>query len=233
MNNIIKKGTLYGIGVGPGDPELMTIKAVKMINKIEVLALPGTAPKETVAYKIAALNIPDMDRKTLLEISTPMIKDRELMRKNHEEGARAIEKYLESGQDVAYLTIGDPTIYSTFTYIQKNVENDGYKTLIVNGIPSFCAAAAKANIPLVEWNERLHIIPSVHKSGDDNYVFMKSGRKIEEIKEIIAEKQLEKVVMVENCGMEGENIIEGVDKFPKETGYYTLIIGKIVTNSLE
>lgn len=223
-------GILYGVGVGPGDPELMTLKAVRLIRENEVIAVPGTDAKETVAYRIAVQAAPELADKHLLALAMPMTHDRAEMDRNHAQAAAEIEEYLKQGKNVVFLTLGDPTIYSTYLYVQKKVEQDGYAAELVSGITSFCAASARANIPLVEWNEPLHVLPAVHKLGDDlslpgNYVLMKSGKQMGQVKEMLRASGRD-VVMVENCGMESEHIYHGVDEIPDTAGYYSLIIAK-------
>ena len=110
------KGIVYGVGVGPGDPELMTLKAVKLIRENDVIAVPGQTAKESVAYQIAAKAVPEITEKELLSVSMPMVTDRERLRKEHQKGALLIEQYLEQGKNVVFLTLGDATIYCTFTY---------------------------------------------------------------------------------------------------------------------
>lgn len=224
------KGILYGIGVGPGDPELMTLKAVRMIRENEMIAVPGEKAEETVAYQIAVQAVPELADKKLLSVYMPMTHDRAVMEENHRKGAKAIEAWLEQGKNVVFLTLGDPTIYSTFTYLQKLVEEDGYQTGLVSGITSFCAAAARMNVPLVEWNQPLHVLPAVHRLENKldqpgSYVLMKSGKKMDRVKEILAESGRE-VCMVENCGMENEHIYKGVQEIPDNAGYYSLIVAK-------
>ena len=161
------KGIAYGVGVGPGDPEYMTLKAVRLIRENDVIALPGKEPKETVAYKIAAAVVPELADKVLIPVYMPMVKDRELIDREHQKAAKLVESYLDQGKNVVYLTLGDSTIYCTFSYIQHYLEADGYTVELVSGIPSFCAAAARLNLPLAEWNETLHIVPAVHKPQMD------------------------------------------------------------------
>ncbi len=95
---------------------------------------------------------------------------------------------------------------------------------------SFCAAAARLNIPLSEWNEQLHVVPAVHRldsslNESGNYILMKSGKKMNQVKEILANSGRD-VLMVENCGMENEHIYRGVEEIPDDAGYYSLIIAK-------
>ena len=224
------KGTLYGVGVGPGDPELMTLKAVRLIRENMIIAVPGADPKETVAYKIAVQAVPELAEKELLPIYMPMTHDPEELERNHAKGAKSLEEVLDQGKNIVFLTLGDPCVYSTFSYLQKRVEKDGYHTELVSGITSFCAAAARLNIPLSEWNEQLHVVPAVHRldstlNESGNYILMKSGKKMNQVKEILAQSGRD-VLMVENCGMENEHIYRNVEEIPDDAGYYSLIIAK-------
>ena len=223
-------GTLYGVGVGPGDPELMTLKAVRLIRESGVIACPGAVPQETTAYQIAIQAVPELAEKELVPIRLPMTHDQEALARSREEGARRLEAYLNQGKNTVFLTLGDPAIYSTFSYIQEIVQSHGYPTALVSGVPSFCAAAARVNLSLVEWNEPLHVVPAAHRldlalSEPGNYVLMKSGRSLGSVKEILSQSGLS-VVMVENCGMENEHIYRTLEKIPDSAGYYSLIIAK-------
>ncbi|MDY3731159.1 MAG: precorrin-2 C(20)-methyltransferase [Candidatus Choladocola sp.] len=223
-------GVLYGVGVGPGDPEYMTLKAVRLIRENEVIAVPGPVAEETVAYKIAVQAVPELADKELVPILMPMTHDRAVMEQNHDEAADTVEGYLKVGKNVVFLTLGDPTVYSTYMYVQKRIEERGYHTELVSGITSFCAAAARANTSLVEWSEQLHVLPAVHKLDSEldlpgNYVLMKSGKKMGQVKEILRRSGRD-VVMVENCGMDTEKVYHSVDEIPDDAGYYSLIIAK-------
>ena len=226
----MSKGIAYGVGVGPGDPELMTLKAIKLIQENEVIALPGKEPKETVAYKIAAAVVPELAEKELVPVYMPMIKDRALIDKEHRKAAKLIEGYLDQGKNVVYLTLGDSTIYCTFSYIQHHLEADGYESALVPGITSFCAAAARLNVPLVEWDESLHVIPAVHRLGEaldrpGNYVLMKSASQMAKVKETLRASGRD-VMMVENCSMDNEKVYRSADEIPDDAGYFSLVIAK-------
>lgn len=229
------KGIMYGVGVGPGDPEYMTLKAVRLIRENEVIAVPGPVPQEAVAYKIAVQAVPELAQKTLVPVVMPMTHDREELERNHDNAADTVEKYLAEGKNVIFLTLGDPTVYSTVLYVQKRIRTRGYHTELVSGITSFCAAAARANVSLAEWNEQLHVFPAVHKLDSEldlpgNYVLMKSGKKMNQVKQLL-EKSGRDVVMVENCGMENEHIYQGVQEIPDDAGYYSLIIARRKANA--
>ncbi len=223
-------GILYGVGVGPGDPELLTIKAVRLIRENQVIAAPGENVRETTAYKIAVQAVPELEDKEHLPLFMPMVMDRKVMDENHQKAAKTIEQYLDKDINIVFLTLGDPTVYSTFSYVQKIVEADGYKTSLVSGVTSFCAAAAELNLPLAEWREPLHIIPAVHRLDSlpvepGNYVLMKSGSKMEQVKSALRKTPLS-VSMVENCGMPDQHIYRTLEEIPDDAGYFSLIIAK-------
>ena len=224
----MKKGIAYGVGVGPGDPEMMTLKAIRLIRENYVIAVPGANAKEAVAYQIAVQNVPELENKELVPMYMPMIKDREAIREEHRRCADTIENYLDQGRNVVYITLGDPTIYCTFSYLQHILEADGYTVELVSGISSFCAAAARMNTPLVEWNEQLHIIPAVHMTEKDlsypgKYVLMKSASHMKEVKALL--RQSEKTVCaVENCSMPNEKVYRKLEEIPDDSGYFSLII---------
>lgn len=224
------KGKAYGVGVGPGDPELMTLKAVRLIRENDIIAVPGKDAKESVAYKIAVQAVPELADKTLVPVYFPMVKDRKLIDEEHKKGAKLIESYLDKGHDVVFLTLGDSTIYCTFSYVQHIMEADGYEVELVSGIPSFCAAAAKMGISITEWDEPLHVVPGAHKTNEPldlegTYVLMKSASYMKEVKELLRQSKKD-VSCVENCGMETEKIYRSVDEIPDDAGYFSLVIAK-------
>ena len=219
------KGIAYGVGVGPGDPEYMTLKACRLIRENEIIAVPGKVPQESVAYRFAAAAVP-----ALGPVWMPMVKDRAKIDEQHREAAKLFESYLDQGKNVVFLTLGDSTIYCTFSYIQHYLEADGYSVELVSGITSFCAAAARLGIPLVEWDEQLHVLPAVHRREAEleqpgSWVLMKSASKMREVKEILR-RSGRRVSMVENCCMDGEKRYYSVDEIPDDAGYFSLIIAK-------
>ena len=203
-------GTLYGIGVGPGDPELMTLKAVRKIRECRAVAVPGRNPEESTAFQIAAKACPEIKDKKLIGIHMPMTRDEEKLRESHESGAFFLTECLKKGMDVAFLTLGDPTVYSTYLYLHKIVRKLGFPAEIISGIPSFCAAAARMETGLAEKDQALHIIPAAYEVEDwlelsGTKVFMKAGKQLAQVKEKLSEKKLAGR-MVENCGMKNERL---------------------------
>lgn len=224
------KGKLYGVGVGPGDPELLTLKAVRNIREADVIAVPGAKKEDTVAYRIALGAVPELSEKEAVEIPWIMSKDKEKLQKLYDATTAQIMGLLDKGKTVAFLTLGDPCIYSTYLYIHRAITEKGYETELINGIPSFCAVAARLNMGLVEHDQYLHVIPSLENIEEDLYlsgtkVLMKSGKRVCSMKEVLEQIDVE-FAMVENCGMTNERIVQDSKEIHEDTGYYATIILK-------
>jgi precorrin-2/cobalt-factor-2 C20-methyltransferase len=218
------------VGVGPGDPRLMTYLAVETIVKCPVIAVPAKGREHAVSYRIASGIVKDLDRKECLNLSTPMTKDKRVLDENYKAAADQITEQLDAGRDVAYLTLGDPTIYSTYIYIHRIVRERGYETRIVSGVPSFCAAAAKISDSLADRAEQLHIIPSTYDIEEaltypGSKVLMKAASKLPYVKQTLREKNVTAAI-IENCGLPGERIYGLSDDMPKEASYYTTVVVK-------
>ena len=227
------QGKLYGVGVGPGDPELLTLKALRLIKENEVIAVPGKEIQASVAYQIVKGAYEELDEKTLIPVAMPMTKDPQVLKANHDKAADQVEDYLKKGKNVVFLTLGDTTVYSTYLYVHKRILERGYEAEIVSGITSFCAVAARLNMGLVEADQPLHVIPATYKAQEmdeilqlpGTKVLMKTGKKMKQVKESI-EKSGQKAVMIENCGMPSEKIYRSAEEIPEDSGYYSLIIVK-------
>ena len=227
------QGKLYGVGVGPGDPELLTLKALRLIKENEVIAVPGKDIRASVAYQIVKGAYEDLDKKILISVAMPMTKDPQVLKANHDKAADQVEDYLREGKNVVFLTLGDTTVYSTYLYVHKGILERGYEAEIVSGITSFCAVAARLNMGLVEADQPLHVIPATYKAQEmdeilklpGTKVLMKTGKKMKQVKESI-EKSGQKAVMIENCGMPSEKIYRSAEEIPEDSGYYSLIIVK-------
>lgn len=223
-------GKFYGVSVGPGDPELITLKAINTIKKSDVIAFPGREASNATAYNIAVQILPELSDKILLPVEMPMSTDKDIIAAAHSTAATQIEEHLSNGKDVMFLVLGDVTIYSTYMYLQEIISSHGYTTEIVSGVTSFCAVAARTGISLCEWDEELVVIPSRHHVPDKfedgkNYVLMKAGSMLDVIRKKIKESDRD-AVCIENCGMVDEKVYIGVDNIPSKAGYYSIVIVK-------
>ena len=173
---------------------------------------------------------PELGKKELLAVPFPMSKDPEVLKSYHDAGAEKVKAVLDQGKDVVFLTLGDPTVYSTYLYIHHRLVAQGYETEIVCGITSFCAVSARLNTGLVEKAEPLHVIPASYQIEDalklpGTKVLMKAGKKMRNVKEQLLAQGAE-AMMIENCGMPDEKIYRSVEEIPEDAGYYSLIIIK-------
>ena len=224
-------GKLYCVGVGPGDPELMTVKAVRILSEVDVIAYPHSdkGGAEAVALGIAIAACREIENKERIPVHVPMTRDRAAVEESLRETAGRIRDALEDGRSVAYITLGDPMIYSTYSSLGRMLKEWGHETEYVPGVPSFCAASARLGIPLVGGNESLSILPvqgGIPKTREnENLVLMKAGSRMRELKTCYETTDCE-VAAVSNCGMEGEASYYGVDAIPDDAGYFTTVIVK-------
>ena len=226
----MKKGILYGVGVGPGDPELLTVKARRILSQADVIAVPDKGAGEKTALQI----IGDLVQgKQTLPCSTPMVRDPASLEQAHDRIAADIAALLEEGKTVAYITLGDPSIYSTYLYIHRRVLSMGCTAEIIPGVPSFCAAAARLGLGLCEGSDRLLIVPASHRDVEDclavdaNLVFMKAGRELGALRQTLdGHGLLPCAAMVENCGMAAERVYPRFADAPEDSGYFSLVVVK-------
>lgn len=220
------RGKFFSVGTGPGDPKLITYRAVETICRCDVIAVPDSGAGENVVLAIVAEHI---QGKEIVTCDMPMIRDKEKLVAYHRASAAKLAAYLDKGRDVAFLTLGDPTIYSTTMYVHQKLQEMGYETEIIPGVPSFCAVAAKLNIPLCEGGEMLHIIPASYPNVSEaltyrgNKVLMKSGKSMAKTKALLAGK---KAMAVECCGMAKERIHWDLTDLDESSSYFSVIVVK-------
>ena len=210
----MKRGILYGVGVGPGDPELITRKAQRIIAQAAVLAVPDKGSGEKTALTIAGELA---EGKEILLCDAPMVRDEAALDAAYEANADRVCALLDGGKDVAFLTLGDPTVYSTYLYLHRKVTARGYEAEIIPGVPSFCAVADSMKMPLAAWSEDLLVMPVGRKGGGDlgeilrqhdNVVFMKPSANQEALVRAIRENGLEdSFVLVTKSGTGEERLI--------------------------
>ena len=226
----MNRGILYGVGVGPGDPELLTLKAARILREADVIAAPDKGSGEKTALAIVEQYAAD---KPILTCVTPMVRDPARLEAAFVQITADITALLDQGKTVAFITLGDPSVYSTYLYIHRRVLALGYEARLIPGIPSFCAVAARLNESLCEGSERLLIVPASHKDVSDclavdaNLVFMKAGREIGSLRDTLrSHGLLDRASMVENCGMEGERVYPSFADAPEGSGYFSIVLVK-------
>ena len=219
-------GILYGISTGPGDPELMTLKAVRLLEKCGTVFVPRTKGEDSLALSIAAQCV-DMQGKNIICMDFPMSSDTQLINLNYQRIAENVCTELEKG-DCVMLCLGDISVYSTFSPIAAIVSERGYTVERVAGVTSFCAAAAGLGIPLVNGSEVLTVIPYSSERLSDligsegRKVIMKSGRHSAELISLLKQKG-QRVWTAENIGLSGERFMSGPEE---DTGYFTVFISE-------
>lgn len=179
----MKKGVFYSVGVGPGDPELITLKAVRTLERCPVVAAPQTKNGEMLALSIAQQAV-SLEGKTVVPLHFTMSRDKAQQHAAHLAAAQALRPHLDAGRDVAMLNLGDVSIYATAAYLADILAADGYETRMVPGVTSFCAVAARLNTSLTGIDTPLHIVPGGCGALEECLaqpgakVLMKSGRQL-------------------------------------------------------
>ena len=241
---IEKSGKLYGVGVGPGDPELMTIKAKNILEKVDIIYTPiSRKNKESKALKIAEkiVNCKEKVQKLLF----PMTKNKDEKEKHWQNNAQKIITDLKNKKAVAFITIGDPLLYSTYIYILNHLKKGEFKgdftdinSLIetVPGVTSINTSSARLNLPLAAGDEKLLVLPDIPNNKNlgnlikdfDNVVILKVSKNIEKIMDFLEEFNYDnKFAFISRCGYQEEFITTDVEELKhRDIDYLSLIIFK-------
>lgn len=221
-----KRGIYYAVGVGPGDPELLTQKALRILRACPVIAAPQTRGGDTLALDIVRKAVP-LEEKTVLPLRFTMSRDVRERESAYEEAVRQIRPHLAAGRDVAMPNVGDVSLYATGAYLMEKLAAWGEKTAMVPGVPSFCAVAARLGMSLTRLDEPLHILPGAAAedmlSLPGTKVILKAGGRLPAIREALARRG-QTGALVENCGLPGERVC--VSGLPEEAGYFSTVIVK-------
>ena len=233
VERVMKKGTFYGVSVGPGDPELLTGKAVRILRACPVIAAPATGAGRMLALQIAAGAV-ELEGKTVLPLSFSMTRDRAVRLAEYRAAAEAVSAHLDAGRDVAMVNLGDVSVYATAPRVGKLLAERGYETELVPGVPSFCAAACRLGVSLTEGDAGVHIL-SGHGNPEEGLdlsgtkVVLKSGRQLPGVLEALAERNLSgRSMLVKNCGLPGEALYPDLseERPGEDTDYLSLVIVK-------
>ncbi|TWJ17993.1 precorrin-2 C(20)-methyltransferase [Geobacter argillaceus] len=227
---------IYAVGVGPGDPELLTRKAERIIREVPVICAPtGAADAASYALSIVEPFI-DRSRQELLVQVFPMKKDQAGLAAFWEEAAAQVAERVRAGQDVAFITIGDPFLYSTFLYLYR-IFKECYPEIpveVVPGISSINAAAAAAGVPLGMTADRIAILPATYEDDElrrtfaafDTVILMKVHRVFDRVYTLLKELGLENhAVFVRRVGGTDEEVVSALDTLVgKPLDYLSLLI---------
>jgi precorrin-2/cobalt-factor-2 C20-methyltransferase len=231
-----ESGTLYGIGVGPGDPELITLKALKVLRHIPyIFAASSTKNSFSLALNIVRCHL---NGAGIEHLPFPMTKDPQVLDEAWEQNARRVLEVLAAGTDAAFITLGDPLTYSTFGYLLKTLKRlqPEVKIVTIPGITSYSAAAALTHTPLTEGEESFYLVSGalgaeklrevVDKS--DNIVMLKTYRNFDEIYQALEELDLlDHTTCISRCGLDGETVVENLrDLKGRQLPYLSMVIIK-------
>ena len=233
--------TLYIIGTGPGDPEFLTLKAVRILNECPLIAAPKASQDgNSTALTIIAGAI-DLSGKEIHELYFPMKKVRlaakpaQELEEAWEAAAQTILQLLATGRDVAFPTLGDPAIYSTGYYLYDTLLSlqPDVQVRFIPGIAAMSSCSAATARPLCLGDDRLVVIPATFSEGQirqalrdyDTIVLMKVHRVMDRICRLLAESGLQaNAIYVERAGMAEERIIDGLFTAPTNPHYFSTII---------
>lgn len=223
-------GTLYGLGIGPGDPDLITLKALKILQSVPVVAYPAPDTGPSLARSIAAPHIPD--GLTEIIIRTPMVPGDDPNHKIYDHYAAEISQKLAEGLDVAVLCEGDPFFYGSFMYLFGRLSAD-FKTVVVPGVTSVSASAAAAGLPLVSRKDMMTILPGPlddqaleeRLAQGGTFVIMKVGRHLKKIKETLARLSLlDRACYIERVTTDNQKISPLAALDAETAPYFSMIL---------
>jgi len=189
---------LIGIGVGPGDPDLLTVKAVKAIQYADVIMCPASAEdRPSIALSVISSLIDKSKNQEIVKLIFPMTKDKDILEAHWKTNAKIMAEKVLSGKNVVYLTVGDPYLYSTWIYMHRDISNNypDIKISVVPGIVSMFTFASKVGISIAEGAEKVAIIPSCYDLSSvkeiakhsEVLVFLKDGRYFDKVIELLKE----------------------------------------------
>ncbi|MGQ9793648.1 MAG: precorrin-2 C(20)-methyltransferase [Anaerolineae bacterium] len=225
-------GTLYGVGVGPGDPELITLKALHIIQGAHVVAVPVSyAEAESYALSVVANRL--QPEQLLIQLHFPMVRDVHARQASRRSAAEVVLEHLRLGRDVAFLTEGDPLLHSTFIYILSYLPLD-VPIEVIPGVSSITAAAAQAVMPLVSADQRLAVLPAVFEEctmlrwafeNFDTVVLLKVNRTLDMLIDLVQELGLdEQATLVERATLPDARIVRPLSTLRGQMVHYLSLV---------
>jgi precorrin-2/cobalt-factor-2 C20-methyltransferase len=228
MSEAQPSGTLFGLGIGPGDSELLTLKAARLLGEVPVLAWPAPLEGDGMARSIAAAHIPP--GRIEIPIRMGFTVDRDGTEAAYDRAAAAIAGHLEAGRDVAVLCEGDPLFFGSFIYLLARL-SPRFPVEIVPGVSSVMAAAAALQTPLTAWDDGIAIIPATRSEAEiealvalaDSVAIMKVGRHLPKVRRVLERLGLwEQARIIERVGL-GDQRVHTPDQV-SELPYFSIIL---------
>ncbi len=229
--------TLYGIGIGPGDPEWITVQAARILAACRCVYAPrSAAAADSVALEIARRYLkPDA---VVHELTFPMTADAAVLRASWQAAARQVQETLSAGEDCCFLTLGDPLLYSTYIYLLRELRalDGAVRIVTVPGITALSAAAALTNFPLGQGKELVTIVPAADDLDQfasaldrgGTVVLLKIGRRLQKVLDELERRGLtDRAVLVSHAGMAQQRIETDLGRLrsaPDETGYLCVLL---------
>jgi len=190
--------SLIGIGVGPGDPELLTVKAVKAIHNADIIMCPASnEDRPSIALSVVSSIIDKSKNQKIIKLIFPMTKDKDVLKQTWKRNAKIMAETVLTGKNVVYLTVGDPFLYSTWIYMYKDLK-ENYPEMdisVIPGIVSIFTFAAKVGVSVAEGAEKVAIIPSCYDLSSvkeiakhsESMIFLKDGRYFDQVIKVLKE----------------------------------------------
>ncbi len=233
----MEHGILYGVGLGPGAADLMTLRALDCLRKADCIILPRKDEKSpSVAWHIAEETVGPVAGQERLFLSFPMSRDPEVTTHAWNVAVQEIKDRVFAGKSVAFISLGDPFIYSSFIYLYEHAKKSWpeIEVKVIPGVSSITAAPIAAGIPVADGQERIAIIPAVYNKDDlrtiirmfDTILLMKASSVMSEIIEILeSEGLLDKSVYVASATMDKEQIVTDIRNIKGKRGmYFSMVV---------
>ncbi len=225
------QGTFYGIGVGPGDCDLLTLKAVKALAQADIIAVPESSREAgSTAYDIARPHL--KEGVEILSLEFPMIRDVALREQFRRNNARRVAEQLNQGKHVAFLTLGDPMLYSTYLYLLEYLKHDGVEPVSIPGIYSFNAISNMLNLPLVKGNENMAVVCAIDEENWKTYqsfntlVLMKVSAYAPLLYKLLSESDEWDFCMVTHAGKPSQEVSFDFNVLESGVHYFSTVILK-------
>jgi len=228
-------GHFYGVGVGPGDPGLLTLLGVEILRLADVVVAPlSEKAEDSLALTISRPHL--KEDVEIREIVFPLVYSREELKSAWQENTEVIRNLLSQGKQVVFITLGDPMVYSTYSYLQQLLQDSGFPITTIPGVPSFCHLASRMGVPLAQGEEPFCVLPAT--CGEeilelalqkvDNIILMKASRRFAELRQKLEQAgRLQEAVMVSKCGWLEEEIYPDLAEVdPAKIHYLSTILVK-------